>query len=99
MKALPDDLAVLGTSELSEQRALRDDELAPLFQRWPVLERRELRRLRTLYTERLRLARYVGQLRPRRGERHRPRDRPSSVSHQLGGLTKMPVAISRTCSV
>ena len=33
MKDLPDDLAVMGRAELSEQRALRDDELAPLFQR------------------------------------------------------------------
>ena len=79
MKALPDDLAVLGTSELSEQRALRDDELAPLFQRWPALERRELRRLRTLYTERLRIARYVGQLRARRA----PKDDAREIDRRL----------------
>jgi hypothetical protein len=65
MKALPDDLAVMGTAELSEQRALLDDELAPLFQRWPALDRFELRRLRMLYRERLRIARYVGRLRGR----------------------------------
>jgi hypothetical protein len=66
MKALPDDLAVMGTAELSEQRALRDDEIAPLFQRWPALNGRELRRLRQMYAERLRIARYVGRLRARR---------------------------------
>ena len=60
MKELPDDLAVMGTAELSEQRALRDDELAPLFQRWPALNRLELRQLRTMYTERLKIARYLG---------------------------------------
>ena len=73
MKALPDDLAVMGTAELSEQRALRDDELAPLFQRWPALDRFELRRLRTLYTERLRIARYVGRLRARRARKDEAR--------------------------
>ena len=73
MKALPDDLAVMGTAELSEQRALRDDELAPLFQRWPALNRFELRRLRTLYTERLRIARYVGRLRARRAPKDEAR--------------------------
>ena len=66
MKELPDDLAAMGTAELSEQRALRDDQLAPLFRRWPALNRLELRRLRTMYTERLRIARYVGRVRTRR---------------------------------
>ena len=66
MKELPDDLAVMGTAELSEQRALRDDQIAPLFQRWPALNRLELGRLRQLYAERLRIARYVGRLRARR---------------------------------
>ena len=67
MKELPDDLAVMGTAELSEQRALRDDEIAPLFQRWPALNRSELGRLRRMYAERLRIARYIGRLRARRG--------------------------------
>ena len=35
MKELPEDLAAVGYAELSEQRAIRDDKLAPLFQRWP----------------------------------------------------------------
>ena len=60
MKELPDDLALMGTAELSEQRALRDDKLAPLFRRWPALNRLELRQLRAMYTERLRIARNLG---------------------------------------
>ena len=66
MKELPDDLAVLGTAELAEQRAIRDDKLATLFQRWPALDRLELRQLREMYVERLRIARYRGRLRVRR---------------------------------
>lgn len=66
MKELPDDLAAMGTDELSKQRALRDDEIAPLFRRWPALSRMEARRLRTIYAERLRIARYVGRVRARR---------------------------------
>ena len=51
------------TAELSEQRAIRDDELAPLFQRWPSLSRPELGQLRQLYAERLRIAKYLGRRR------------------------------------
>jgi hypothetical protein len=69
MKELPDDLAVMGTAELSEQRSLRDDRLETLFQRWPALNRLELRQLRRMYAERLRIARYVGRLRARRTSR------------------------------
>ena len=69
----PDDLAVMGPAELSEQPALRDDELAPLFQRWPALNWLELRQLRTMYTERLRIARYVGRLRARRAPKEETR--------------------------
>ena len=65
MKELPDDLAAVGHAELSEQRAIRDDKLAPLFQRWPALSRPELRQLRRMYTERLRIARYLGRRRVR----------------------------------
>ena len=54
MKELPEDLAVMRTAELSEQRAIRDDKLATLFQRWPALNRLELRQLRKMYGERLR---------------------------------------------
>ena len=60
MKEFPEDLAVMGTAELSEQRAIRDDKLVTLFQRWPALNRLELRQLREMHGERLRIARYVG---------------------------------------
>ena len=65
MKELPEDLAAVGYAELSEQRAIRDDKLAPLFQRWPSLSRPELGQLRQLYAERLRIARYLGRRRER----------------------------------
>lgn len=65
MKELPEDLATVGYSEISEQRAIRDDKLAPLFQRWPALSRPELRQLRRMYAERLRIARYLGHRRVR----------------------------------
>ena len=73
MKELPDDLASMEVAELSEQRAIRDDTLEPLFQRWPGLNRLELRQLRQLYTERLRIARYVGRLGARRASRQHTR--------------------------
>ena len=65
MKELPDDLAAVGDAELSEQRAIRDDKLAPLFKRWPALSRREDGRLRRMYEERLRIAKYLGRRRDR----------------------------------
>ena len=73
MKDLPDDLAVMGPAELSEQRALRDDKLARLFRRWPALSRLELRELRHTYAERVRIARYVGRIRERRTSRRQTR--------------------------
>lgn len=60
MKELPDDLRALPADELAEQRDLRDEQLAPLFRRWPRLSRDELRRLKQVYAERLRIARFVG---------------------------------------
>ena len=63
MKQLPDDLAAMPEAELSEQRAVRDDKLAPLFQRWPALSRFELGQLRRMYAERLKIARYLGRRR------------------------------------
>ena len=65
MRELPDDLAAMDTSELSEQRAIRDDRLTPLFRRWPALGRSELAQLRRMYAERLRIARSLGRRRPR----------------------------------
>ncbi len=69
MRELPDDLAAMGDAELSEQRALRDDKLATLFRRWPARHRLELRQLRQMYVERLRIAHYVGRIRTRRASR------------------------------
>lgn len=43
-------------AELSEQRVIRDDKLATLFQRWPALNGFELRQLRQMYAERFDLA-------------------------------------------
>jgi hypothetical protein len=60
MRDLPDDLAVIPDSALAEQRAMRDDKLAPPFQRWPDLSRFEFVRLRRLYAERLKIVRYLG---------------------------------------
>jgi hypothetical protein len=65
MKELPDDLAAVPVPELSQQRAIRDDKIAPLFRRWPSLSRVELNELRRLYAERLRIARYLGRRRAR----------------------------------
>jgi hypothetical protein len=65
MRELPDDLAAMDTSELSEQRAIRDDRLTPLFRRWPALGRSELAQLRRMYAERLRIARSLGRRRLR----------------------------------
>jgi hypothetical protein len=65
MRQLPDDLAAVGHAELAEQRAVRDEKLAPLFQRWPALSRIELGQLRQMYAERLRIARHLGRRRVR----------------------------------
>jgi hypothetical protein len=63
MRELPEDLATMPQRELSEQRAVRDDKLVPLFRRWPALSRMELAQLRRLYTDQLRIARFVGRRR------------------------------------
>jgi hypothetical protein len=65
MKDLPDDLASMDPAELSLQRDLRDDHLAPLFSRWPSLSGGEMRRLRHLYRETIRIAKHLGQRRAR----------------------------------
>jgi len=65
MKELPQDLASMDAAELSLQRDLREDRLAPLFRRWPALSRMEMRRLRELYRETVRIAKHLGQRRQR----------------------------------
>ena len=62
MKELPDDLATMETDDLVQQGVVRDELLAPLFRRWPQLSRIELRQLKNLYAERVRIASYLGRL-------------------------------------
>ena len=62
MKNLPDDLAAMETDDLAQQVTVRDELLAPLFRRWPRLNRVEMRKLKTLYAERVRIAKYLGKL-------------------------------------
>lgn len=66
MKELPDDLAAMDTNELVQQRVLRDEQLTPLFRRWPALSRIEMSALRRAYDERLRIAKHLGRRRPLR---------------------------------
>jgi hypothetical protein len=63
MKQLPPDLRNLDADELGVQTRTRDERLEPLFRRWPKLARHEFQELTRLYAERLRIARYVGELR------------------------------------
>jgi hypothetical protein len=65
---LPENLSVLDSDVLAEAREARDRKIAPLFRRWPKLTRPELRELRRLYEERVRLARHWGALHRRRLE-------------------------------
>jgi hypothetical protein len=62
MKELPDDLAAVESDELAHQGFLRDELLAPLFRKWPRLTHLEMRQLKALYAERVRIAKYVGKL-------------------------------------
>jgi hypothetical protein len=62
MKELPEDLAAMDPDDLIQQGAVRDDLLTPLFRRWPRLDRVEGRRLREIYSERVRIAKYLGRL-------------------------------------
>jgi hypothetical protein len=63
---LPRDLSALEPERLLEARKERDDRLTPLFRRWPALSQLELRELRRLYEERIRIAKHLGALRARR---------------------------------
>jgi hypothetical protein len=63
---LPTDLAAAEPSVLKREAEARDERMSPLFRRWPNLSRSEMAELRRLYSERLRLARYVGARRRRR---------------------------------
>jgi len=63
VKKLPDDLGSMDATELSLQRDIRDDRLAPLFVRWPALTRVEMVSLRELYRDSIWIAKHVGQRR------------------------------------
>jgi hypothetical protein len=66
MTRLPDDLDSLDAKRLASETATRDEQLAPLFRRWPRLSRPETTEMKRLWNERMRLARYVGRRRSRR---------------------------------
>jgi hypothetical protein len=58
-----EDLAEVPERELHEAARDRDEQIAPLFRRWPRLSRRELSELSRLYRERIRVARQLGRRR------------------------------------
>lgn len=63
---LPHDLSALTTEELRQEGDARDRILMPLFRRWPALSEHEYGRLKAVYEERQRVARYLGLVRQRR---------------------------------
>jgi hypothetical protein len=60
---LPEDLSAAGPEVLQDAAKMQDDLMSPLFRRWPRLSRSELAELRRLYSERLRVAKYIGRRR------------------------------------
>ena len=68
---LPEDLSELGERTVAKERVARDNRLAALFRRWGNLDRSEMRELRRLHDERMRIARYVGRRRRRRSTEQR----------------------------
>jgi hypothetical protein len=65
MDELPENLSALSDERLREERNARDERLRPLFRRWPSLSKFEMRELRRVYKERVRLARRIGRTRRR----------------------------------
>jgi hypothetical protein len=59
VEQLPEDLSDLDSRALEQATDVRDQRLSPLFRRWPSLSGLELSELKRLYSERLRLARYL----------------------------------------
>ena len=57
---LPQDLSDLDPREIATVRDEQERRLTPLFRRWPALSIRERAELRRVYTERLRVARFLG---------------------------------------
>ena len=65
MDELPENLSALDDELILEERDARDEKLRPLFRRWPSLDKTEMRELRRVYAERVRLARWIGRRRRR----------------------------------
>jgi hypothetical protein len=65
MDELPENLSALSDERLREERNARDERLRPLFRRWPSLSKFEMRELRRVYNDRVRLARWIGRTRRR----------------------------------
>jgi hypothetical protein len=66
---LPSDLTQADPQTLQQARDECDDRLTALFRRWPRLRRQEMRELRAVHDERVRIAKYIGSLR-RRGRKN-----------------------------
>jgi hypothetical protein len=67
-KSLPSDLTEADAQTLRQASAECDDRLTTLFRRWPRLRRQEMRELRAVHDERMRIAKHIGRLR-RRGRK------------------------------
>jgi hypothetical protein len=65
MDELPQDLSALDHDVLVDERDARDEVLRPLFRRWPSLSRLETMKLRRVYNEQVRLAKWIGRTRRR----------------------------------
>lgn len=56
----------MDAADLADQITRREELIVPLFRRWPKLSRVETKQLRMLYSDRVRIAKYLGNLRGRR---------------------------------
>ena len=63
IEGLPKNLSELDHDQIQEARQCRDERMTRLFLDWPALSEADMRELRTLSVERLRLARHVGHVR------------------------------------
>lgn len=63
IEGLPKNLSDLDHEQIQEARQCRDERMTRLFGDWPALSDADMRELRTLSFERLRLAKHVGHIR------------------------------------
>ena len=63
IESLPKNLCALDHEQIRQARECRDERMSRLFRDWPALTKADMRELRALSVERLRLARHVGQVR------------------------------------